>query len=292
MSSVMEGVDGISIANQVRLERANHAGSFLLVEGKGEERIFDRFCTEGICSIIVCVGKPNLLEAIQELGSSGFVGAIGLADRDYFEFTGYPKIQGDLVYTEENDLDVMIIASCALNKVVMEFGNEERIAQITKREERSVAELVFASAGVIGALRMVSEKSGWGLKFSGMNYKFKPKNSFEIDENATVAHVYGRSREDIGVSEEEVRRCFREELDKGTDAKGLCNGHDCVRVLGRGLRKAFGNSGEFNDENGARTLERILRLSFEWKHFQSTATYRAIREWEVERGFRVFPEKE
>ena len=290
MSSVKEGVDGISIANQVRLERASHAGSFLLVEGNGEERVFDRFCAEDICSVVVCVGRPNLLEAIEELERTKFVGALGLADRDYSEFTGYPEIKGDVVYTEENDFDIMIISSDALNKVVVEFGSEERIAQITDREGKSVAELIFSSARIIGVLRMVAQKNGWWLRFAGMNYKFKPRNSFEIDENATVAHIYGRSREDIEASEEEVRECFREELRKGIDAKRLCCGHDCVRVLGRGLRKAFGSTSQFNDEMGARTLEGILRLSYEWNHFRLTATYRAIRKWEMERGFRVFLE--
>ena len=290
MSSVKEGVDGVSIANQVRLERATHTGGFLLVEGNGEEHIFDRFCADDICSIVVCVGKPNLLEAIEELGRLGFAGALGLVDRDYFEFTGYPEIGGDLVYTEENDFDIMIMASDALNKVVVEFGSQRRIAQITEREGRSVRELVFSSASVIGALRMVAQQNGWWLKFTGMNYKFEPKNSFEINVNATVAHVYGRSREDVTVSEDEIRKCFREELGRGIEAKRLCCGHDCVRVLGRGLRKAFGSTGQFNDEMGARTLEGILRVSYEWKHFQSTSTYRAMRNWEMERGFRVFQE--
>ena len=290
MSSVMEGVDGISIANQVRLERASHRGSFLLVEGNGEERVFDRFCSDDVCSIVVCVGKPNLLEAIEELEKSRFVGALALADRDYFEFTGYPEIEGDVIYTEENDFDIMIISSGALNKVIAEFGSVERIRHITEREGKSIEDLVFLSASRIGTLRMVAQRNGWWLNFSGMNYRFKPKNSFEIDERSTIAHVYGRSRENVEVSEEEVRIRFQEVLDKDIDAKRLCCGHDCVRVLGRGLRKAFGSTSQFNDEKGARTLEGVLRLSYEWEHFQSTATYRSIRSWEAERGFRVFRE--
>ena len=162
MLSVREGVDGISIANQVRLERAAHAGSFLLVEGNGEESVFDRFCSDDMCSIVVCVGKPNLLEAIGELWNSGFAGALGVVDRDYFEFIGYPEIEGDLVYTEENDFDIMIMNSDALTKVMVEFGNNKRMTETTERKGKSVRELVFSSASVIGALRKVAQQNGAG----------------------------------------------------------------------------------------------------------------------------------
>ena len=264
MSSVRKGIDGISIANQVRLERATHAGSFLLVEGKGEEHIFRRFCNEDICSVVVCLGKPNVIEAIDDLGKSKFSGALAVVDRDYLKFSGYPKVEGEIIYTEENDFDMMIIASGALDKVMIEFGDQLRIAAITGKKGKSIYELVFSSASVIGALRMVAQQNDWSLKFSGMKYKFKPNGSFEIKEDSMVAHVYGRSKANLSVSKEEIRNALREALGKGIEAKELCCGHDCVRVLGRGLSKAFGKTNQFSSELGARTLEGILRLSYEW----------------------------
>ena len=58
-------------------------GVLLLVEGQGDETVFDRFCAEDECSIVVCLGKKNVLDAVDQLGMSGFVGALGLADRDF-----------------------------------------------------------------------------------------------------------------------------------------------------------------------------------------------------------------
>ena len=75
-----------------------------------------------------------------------------------------------------------------------------------------------------------------------MNYRFEPKHSFMIDANSTVAHIYGRSRGNVEITESRIRKYFHEELKSGIEAKRLCCGHDCVRVLGRGLRKAFGST--------------------------------------------------
>ena len=125
-----------------------------------------------------------------------------------------------------------------------------------------------------------------------MKYKYVARNSYVIDEESTVGHVYGRSRADVDVTEEELRVAVQMRRAGDIDAKELCRGHDCVRVLGRGLKKAFGSSRQFSDEEGTRTLEGILRVAYEWQHFVLTDLYRAMRRWEVANGYTLFREAE
>ena len=117
MSILADSVDGVSIANQIRLERAVHAGSFLLVEGCGDAKIFERFCDNAKCAVVVCLGKPKLIDTIKELDASNFRGALGFADRDFCEILGYPDVQGDVVYSDENDMEVTILCELLSNLV-------------------------------------------------------------------------------------------------------------------------------------------------------------------------------
>lgn len=288
MNSIANSIDGVSIANQIRLERAHHAGSFLLVEGSGDAKVFRGFCDQEECSIVVCLGKDKLVEEIGELEASRFAGALGFMDRDFGEFIGYPNVIGDVVYSDENDMEMAILCSTALDKILREFGNGDAISRSVCVSGKSIRETIFSSASVVGALRLVAQEHQLPLRFDGMKYKFKRRNSCIIDEKLTVQHIFGRSRGRGGVNEDDLLSAVRGHLSGDKDLKLLCSGHDCVRVLGRALKKEFGNSDHFDSDEGAKMLEGVLRISYDLRDFQSTGAYSRMCNWEVDRGFTIF----
>ncbi len=288
MVSIKDGISGIILANQIRLERAVHEGSFLLVEGHTDSKILDRFCDNGVCSIVVCMGKGNLYEAIEALESSGFQGAIGFADRDFSDIVGYRECEGNVVYTDENDMEVMMLCSGSLDKILDEVGNADTILKTIEGAGKTARETIFESASVVGSLRLVSQIKSWSLRFDGMTYRFVKNSSCQLDKKKTVKHILGRSNLIEGVNEESTLDLVETWLSQEKSAKKLCRGHDCVRVLGKALKGAFGNTSQFNNESGARMLEAILRLSYEFGHFCDSRAYDDIRRWERNTGFRVF----
>lgn len=288
MSSITDGVNGVSIANQIRLERAVHAGSFLLVEGCSDANIFKNFCDQGECSIVVCLGKGKLVDALNELEVSSFTGALGFVDRDFGDFLGYPDVQGDVVYSDENDMEMSILCSKALDRVLEEIGSSDAICNSIRTRGKPIREIIFSSASVVGALRLVAQKNGLPLRFEEMKYKYKQNNSCIIDEKQTIQHIFGRSENKGDVKESDLQLAVRAHLSDEKESKSLCSGHDCVRVLGRGLKKEFGNSNQFNNDKGAKTLESALRLAYELKDFQSTGAFSKMCNWEKERGFTIF----
>ena len=287
MLSIKDGIDGTSIANQVRLERCLHIGSFLLVEGSSDARLFKKFCDLSECSIIPCTGRDNLFDAINELTRDNVQGVLGFSDSDYSPFVGYPETAGDIVYTDENDLELMILCSGVLKNIIAQFGNPDSVKLLVEKEGKSIEELIFDSARVIGAVRLVARVKDWPMRFRDMKYRFKDKNSYIISQKLTIQHIYGRSQKDLEVREDTVRSLVQEVLDSNVDARELCCGHDCVRVLGRGLRKEFGKSLQFNNEAGAKILEGILRVAYDWDHFKETAAYCSIKVWEADNGYRI-----
>lgn len=288
MSSIKDEINGSTIVNQVRLEQSTHKGSFFLVEGNGDANLFKKFCDLQACSIIPCMGKENLLDAITELKKSGFCGVLGFADRDFTEILGDPNVSGEIVFTDENDMEIMILCSAALDAVLEEFGNQKRISSTVEAEGMSVRDLIFSSASVVGTLRLLSQKKGWSLQFEGMTYKFVSNKSYFLDGAKTVKHVLARSNFKVDMEENDIVTFIRSSgMLPDIPKKNLCCGHDCVRILGRALKSALGNSGEFNNNDGAVNLEKILRLAYEFEYFKKTNAYDEIRNWETISGLKI-----
>ena len=288
LSSIRDGIDGTTLANQIRLERATHMGSFLLVEGNNDAKLFGKFCDQQACSIVVCMGRDYLLNAISDLELSGFCGVLGFADRDFSEFLSYPKFNGKVVFSDENDIEIMILCSAALEDLLREYGSENRVAAIVESTGRQVCDLVFDAASFIGTLRLLSQREGWSLLFEGMAYQFRNNNSYILDEVKTMKHIVARSKVKLCLTESQILIHVRNLVSSCGDVKNLCCGHDCVRILGRALKSEFGKTNQiFNNKAGAKNLERILRLTYEYEYFQRTKAYEELRDWEIISGFKV-----
>lgn len=79
--------------------------------------------------------------------------------------------------------------------------------------------------------------------------------------------------------EKSVRDCIAAYSDRW-----IANGHDCVAVLGRALRRRFSNTNTFNSLDGREYLGKILRIAYEYSYFQETRGYNEIRRWERATG--------
>ena len=289
MSSIKDDIDGLSLANEVRLSRQKHKGSFLLVEGSSDKKIFLDFCDRQACWIFPCGGKGKLLNVLRELDKSGFHGALGFADRDFAQFIGFPNFKGTVVFTDEIDIEMMILCSKALDKVLREFGNQDKIDSMTSSQHNNKLELIFDSASIIGYLRLLSQKNKWSLSFEGMTYKFTSNNSFILGEKSTVRHVLGRSKGTVNMTENDIVNSLRNRASEVQSYKNLCCGHDCIRILGRAIKYNFGNNPAFINEKGAKVLEGIFRIAYEFKFFRQTKAYEEMRNWEETSGFKIFP---
>lgn len=286
MSTVRDEITGQTLANQIMLEKSAHSGCFFLVEGSSDANLFNRFTDSSTCSIIVCLGWENLVQAISIVSEMGYEDVLGFCDRDYCDEIGYPNYNGIIVFTDENDLETQIICSSALENVLGEFGSADRIAAELNDEEESPADLLLKWSRTTGALRLSSARHGWNLKFDDMKYKFADNNGPEISVTHTIQHVVGRSVNvglpEIAVVERTVEACLR-----STRSRALANGHDCVAVLGRALRRRFGNTNKFNSHDTRDDLAKILRLSYEFAFFQETRAYTEIRRWEEATGHTI-----
>ncbi|MTJ55538.1 DUF4435 domain-containing protein [Anabaena sp. UHCC 0253] len=135
------------VANQIRLRRSTYAGTFLLVEGSSDKTFYERFVDKLGCELVITAGKPsskqraiNILEILEK---SNFQGVLAIVDADFDRQQNTPVTSPNLLLTDTHDLETMLIQSPALEKVVSEFGSEEKITQLN----RNIRE-VLTSVGV------------------------------------------------------------------------------------------------------------------------------------------------
>lgn len=286
-SSIRGAIDGQTLATEVRLHRASFHGCILLVEGSGDALLYGRFVSKDQCLILTAFSREYVEGALVELSASNVAGVLGLVDRDYDEADGEDVLE-NIIRTEENDLEMMIICSPALDAVLKEYGSIRKINKVETTAEKNVRDILFACASVIGAVRVLSKRNKLNLKFAGMKWRFKASGNVEIDVDRQYRQILVGSNTVEGWDLARLKQEAEVVVVNAEDAKHLCRGHDVVRVLARALRKMLGSDSQFDSENRVLNLEKIFRLAYDWEDFRRTNTYSRITRWEEHSGFRVF----
>jgi len=266
------------IANQVRMTRTQFAGSFLIVEGSTDGQFYEWFVDPNQCQVVIAHNKANAISALNLLENDSFSGVLVIVDADFDVLTGKYPTSPNIVFTDTHDLETMIIKSPALEKVLGEFGSEEKINQFVQNRGKDVLAVLIECSRSIGYLRWVSLREGLSLTFEGLDFgKFIDKEQLTVGEARLFKTVKDKSgRQDIADSQlkESVQAIRKDDHDPWH----VCCGHDLVCVLSIGLCKAIGswNAGDVKID----VLERSLRLAYERTHFQQTQLYASIQRWE------------
>jgi len=73
MISIAKHMDEYDIAQEIRVERMVHKGSFLLLEGDTDIKRFSQFTDEGKCSIVHCYGRRKAIAATKGLSPDNYI---------------------------------------------------------------------------------------------------------------------------------------------------------------------------------------------------------------------------
>ncbi|MBD2298697.1 DUF4435 domain-containing protein [Nostoc sp. FACHB-190] len=273
-----EFLKGERFANYIRLRRSTFTGTFLLVEGSSDKVFYQRFVDELACELVDTSGKPssrqNAIDTLEILEKSNFQGVLVIVDADFDRLKSLVPSSPNLLYTDTHDLETMLIQSPALDKVLAEFGSEEKIAQF-KRDVR----LTLCEIGIsVGYLLWISQSEGLNLTFEGITFsKFIDEQTLQINELQLIREVKNKSQA-YSLKDEELQKQLISQKSNNHDPWQVCCGHDLVEILSLGLRKALGTNKAADVEPNA--LERSLRLAYEAVYFCKTQLYCNIRTWE------------
>ncbi|GAA6621225.1 DUF4435 domain-containing protein [Scytonema sp. NUACC26] len=265
-------------ANQIRLRRSTFSGTFLLVEGSSDKTFYERFIDKAACQLASVSGKPSsklrAIAVLEILEKSTFQGILAIIDADFERLETLTYTSPNLFRTDTHDLETMLINSPALNKVVAEFGSEEKIAQFNREIRLALLETGMS----VGYLRWLSQCDGLNLTFEGITFsKFIDEQTLQIDELKLIREVKNKSQA-FSLKDEDLQQRLMSQKNKSHDSWQICCGHDLVQLLSLGLRRAIGSNKVADVEPNS--LERNLRLAYEEVYFCKTQLYLDVRIWE------------
>jgi len=268
------------VANQIRLRRSTYQGTFLLVEGGSDKVFYERFTDKSECELITVSGKPSsklrviaVLKILEE--ESDFRGVLAIVDADFDRLTTPPYHSSNLLYTDTHDLESMLINSPAFDKVLAEFGSEEKIL----RFNRDIKLAILESSVSVGYLLWISQCDELNLTFDGIAFsKFVDEQNLQIDELKLIREVKNKSQA-FSLRDENLQLRLKTQKSGNHNPWQVCCGHHLVEILSLSLRKTIGSNKSSDVESDS--LERYLRLAYEETYFRDTQLYVNIRSWEA-----------
>ncbi|MCL5252971.1 MAG: DUF4435 domain-containing protein [Candidatus Thermoplasmatota archaeon] len=265
------------IANSIRMGQTVYKGSYLIVEGERDDRIISNFSHPSECRLLPANGKSNVLNVLNILETAMFRGAAAIVDSDFWKIDGGPPKTRNLFSTDYHDFEVQMIMSSALDRVVVEHARRNKVNELIRREGMSLRDILFGSASILGALRLLSTRQNLSLDFKNLDFStFIDKKSLNIDKDKVISTVISNTA-GTRIDESRIKRDLVDILNEDHAREQLCCGHDLIAILAIGLRFTLGNSRIHFTEP---YIASDLRLSYPLEEIRRTELYGSLKEWE------------
>ena len=185
------------IADGIHMER-DYPGyslyAFLLVEGSTDERIYKHFIAEDKCQIIVAHSKENAINTLAILEKDHFLGVLAIVDADFMILEGMQPSSQNLLLTDIHDLELMMINSPALEKVLLELGSRDKLSKLEEKHKQDIRSLIMECAMPIGYLRWISLREKLSLKFEALKFdRFIDREDLTINVRHMITSVQGHT---------------------------------------------------------------------------------------------------
>ena len=269
------------ICNELSMERTVFDGAFLIVEGITDSRLFGKFIDRGEVNIVIAHSKDNVRGVVKEMsGRRRDRKTLGIMDPDLERLRGR-YARPPLFHTDCRDMEMMAIRSNALDDVISEYGDPEKVDRFEERFG-PIRDALVSSSYPIGLLMFISQERGLNLSFKNLTFnRFINPASMGLDARQMVSEVLDNSRS-ARIGRKELLRVLNDEAEQLDDMWEAARGHDTISILLIGLKRSFGGFNASGLDEGS--LGGALRLAFSDECFRSTRLYADTTEWADEAG--------
>ncbi len=261
--------------------------TFVMVEGKTDEVLWEEFRSKKDCTLYPAQGKDRIIAALDITKKRGLCGVAGIIDLDYTLISQtYQRDMPNLLYDDRcPDMEVILLQSPALRKVLRHELPDKDIdaihdfADLLNRESQRLA-------AEIGYFRWLNEVEHYGL-----NFKVLRITDFVVDsdpltlDRGCLARRLAEGRG--GISSEQLLRetAGLRESNPPEDIQ-LCRGKDVIAIMAHIMPtlyeshfgKVLPNSASFLLKETR--LAKELRKAYEFIYFKQTSLFGCIRTWE------------
>lgn len=273
------------ICNQISMERSIYGGAYLMVEGVTDERLFEKFIDKDSVRIIEAHSKDNVRQVVKDMsGPRGDGKVFGIVDADLDRLRGR-RVKPPLFHTDCRDMEMMVIRSNALEDVLDEYGERERLDRF-RETVGPVRDALVSASYPLGLLMYISQREGLNLSFKDLEFdRFVDPRTLTLNAGAMVGEVI-RNSKSVRMGRKAILSRLEREAAALDDPWDAARGHDTVDILLLALKRNFGS---FNSRHlGQGELGGALRLAFSDRCFEKTELYRATSEWAESRGLTIW----
>ena len=271
------------ICNQISMNRTLFKGTVLLSEGNTDQRLYQKFIDDDV-RIIPAHSKSNVINVSNKMAARRDSKVMGIVDRDLDDLKG-KKVNPPLFYTDHRDMEMMLIISNAIDDVLIEYADKDRLARFVK-QYGEIRDVVISAAFPIGVLMYLSYLRGYNLNFKNLDFKeFIDRRTLSVDVSKMVQAVVDNTA-GCEINKRGVIKDLQTQCSSFDDKEKLARGHDSVDILLIGLRDAFGsyNAGLLN----VGAVGGALRLAYDANDFKKTKLYADSKRWAESRGLKLW----
>jgi hypothetical protein len=274
--SIARHLDEHDIAQEIRLERKVHKGSFLLLEGTTDIKRFDRFVDGHKCSLINCYGRDNAIGAVEILYDEGFLGAVAVVDADFDRVLGGLSDHEGLVYSEAHDLDLDWARPDVLTRYLGEYGDAIKCAAFGSSTE--VANRILNGLKPISVAKLLNKRGHIPHKLKGIDVAIC-FGGFSVNLGAYIGAIQSRPP----LTADQQRHLFAQITNANRveyDLLQITNGHDFCSAFGVALRNDLGDRREVHTWGSE--IEAHFRLALTDDEFRELSVCQGLLAWQVE----------
>lgn len=267
--------------------KKNKKKVFILVEGTGDVGFYKNIVDKNNVQIIPMgdektreSAKDNVIRAMEILNRDRIQGVVGIVDTDYDAIEGNIKEIDNLIYTDEHDIETMILKTDAYDKFENEYGNEERIGAY-ESEFGSIMDNILQFGSKIGKTRLLSIRENLKLDFKSVILEDFIDDALKFDWDDYFKQVLYASKK-LAQKEELNTKLLNDNDDY--NIWQLCRGHDLTALMAifysdKSKFKLGNNKAKFLKSD---SVEQFLRAAYYIPvHFKNTKMFERLLEWQI-----------
>ncbi|MCY4539534.1 MAG: DUF4435 domain-containing protein [Chloroflexi bacterium] len=281
-----QAIANIICTHQIYSRIYGEGETFVMVEGKTDQVLWEEFRSKEDCTIYPVKGKSRILATLDITKKSGNRGVAGIVDGDYWLITQAEALGVDnLLYDNcYPDMELMLLSSDALKKFLRNSFYNYDIEQVhefveTMKHESQRLAMEF------GYFRLLNHIKDYGIKFEGIDFsEVIDRDTLELDREWVAKRLAEQktwiSSEGLLSEADELQAKYPPENIQ------LCCGKDVISIMSTILPNLF--KAEFDEDLPDnmkpmfhdRQLSISLRSAYEYMYFKDTSLFDCIQLWE------------
>lgn len=268
------------IIAEIKMNKTAFKGAYLLVEGVTDSTFWNLHIDKQVCQIIVCGQKNAVISAVKELDKLNICAQLGIIDDDFDSICAVSYASDNLLKTDTNDIETLLLNSVALSKVLSVHGIESKIKTFEGHQGIVIEEYLLNLSKNFGKLRLYNKVNALGFNFVSnlsparfideQNWNWKTTSNEPLE---VFSSCIGKSIDEIQVSIDGLCNAIND--------WNLVQGHDTMKILSIGFKTVLSN--QVSED----TLTKALILSYDKESLQQTNLYSNIKKWEQSNNINI-----